>query len=236
MASNGIRNLTLTEPYANPFVVFRDWSPYWMPTRAQGPLWLCLALICGTTNCVLVPSLLQATLWHSSIMVCRWRIFSVIAVRLVCAGAGDLILWDSRTVHANGPATVAEHAPDQLLRMVCYTCMTPRAWASDNCIRDRQKAYERGVGSTHWPHDFRPRGDLQLDSGEGPHLLSEAPEVVRRLVGECPPIARPPDEAMAAMEMANQLEASGDLAGAKEWIDKAVELGHNCLAEYGGWK
>ena len=47
---------------------------------------------------------------------------------------------------------------------------------------------------------------------------------------------RPSDEAMSAMSKANELEASGDFAGAKSWVDEAVRLGHNCLAEYGGWK
>jgi hypothetical protein len=39
-------------------------------------------------------------------------------------------------------------------------------------------------------------------------------------------------EAMAAMEKGNALEAAGDLAGAKEWVDRARALGHNCLEEY----
>merc|ERR1712093_265727 len=102
---------------------------------------------------------------------------------MVGARAGDLILWDSRTVHANSPAMVnAEHCPDSLLRMVCYTCMTPRAWASDQCIRERQSAFERKVGGTHWPHEFKPRDSLQ---GEIMRSFAEEPETIKHLVGEC---------------------------------------------------
>jgi len=153
---------------------------------------------------------------------------------LVEASAGDLILWDSRTVHANTPASDAtEHPPDALLRMVCYTCMTPRSWASDMCIRERQRAYELQIGSTHWPHEFHPRGALD---GDAKCQFSDAPKAIQTLVGHCAPIGRPSDEAMEAMHKANELEAAGDLKGAKEMIDRAIELGHNCLTEYGGWK
>ena len=90
------------------------------------------------------------------------------------------------------------------------------------------------VGGTHWPHEYKPRGSLIASSQV--RDFQAAPLTVRSLVGECPPPTKPTAEAMAAMEKANELEAAGDLAGSKEWIDKAVALGHNCLAEYGGWK
>jgi len=153
---------------------------------------------------------------------------------LVCARAGDLVLWDSRTVHANTPALgEPRHKADELLRMVCYTCMTPRAWASDNTIRARQLAYEQDVGGTHWPHEFRARA---AGGGGVVRRFTDATEAVQLLIGQCPPVGRPSDEAMMAMAKANELEEQGDIAGAKEWVDKAIALGHNCLEEFGGWK
>ena len=152
---------------------------------------------------------------------------------VVCATGGEMILWDSRTVHANVPAAAdTTHSADELLRMVCYTCLTPRAWASDMCIRERQRAYECAVGGTHWPHEFKARGVC----GEPVKSLLDASEEIQLLVGRAPPPSRPSDEAMAAMEKANEFEAEGDLGAAKKWLDEAVKLGHNCLAEYGGWK
>merc|ERR1719326_2042181 len=41
--------------------------------------------------------------------------------------AGDLILWDSRTMHANTCADAPpELDPHQLLRLTAYVCMTPK--------------------------------------------------------------------------------------------------------------
>ena len=49
--------------------------------------------------------------------------------------AGDLVLWDSRTIHCNSPAlkpptTALGYRDDELLRAVVYTCMTPQHMAT----------------------------------------------------------------------------------------------------------
>lgn len=99
--------------------------------------------------------------------------------RLVCCHAGDLVLWDSRTVHANAPAPEQPVGPDdELLRAVAYVCMTPKKWAADDVRRRRRAAYEEGRGSSHWPH--------KLDEGmSGPQRvpLRQADAKVRELVG-----------------------------------------------------
>ena len=56
------------------------------------------------------------------------------------AEPGDLILWDSRTIHCNGPALRAPESappevrvpqqPNELLRLVGYVCCTPAAWCT----------------------------------------------------------------------------------------------------------
>ncbi|CAK9093249.1 unnamed protein product [Durusdinium trenchii] len=40
----------------------------------------------------------------------------------------------------------------QLLREVGYVCMTPAAWASDETLEQRRKAFEEGISTSHWPH------------------------------------------------------------------------------------
>ena len=74
--------------------------------------------------------------------------------------AGDLLLWDSRTIHCNCPSLVLNDkftpsacsteasiqsmsllSPNELLRIVAYVCMTPAAWASPEVIRTRIKIY-----------------------------------------------------------------------------------------------
>mmetsp|Transcript_20556 Transcript_20556/g.43742 ORF Transcript_20556/g.43742 Transcript_20556/m.43742 type:complete len:964 (-) Transcript_20556:34-2925(-) len=76
---------------------------------------------------------------------------------LVEARAGDLIIWDSRTVHCNVPPLVENQEllnGKDLLRAVAYICMTPAAWCSDEVVGQRSKAFQQGVTSTHWPHEL----------------------------------------------------------------------------------
>ena len=68
--------------------------------------------------------------------------------------AGDLLLWDSRTVHCNTPALQdpVTQPTDQLLRAVAYVCMTPTTFASSDVLVKRQQIFELGDGTSHWPH------------------------------------------------------------------------------------
>lgn len=82
--------------------------------------------------------------------------------RLVACRAGDLVLWDSRTIHCNSPALVEDptlQTKHELLRGVAYVCMTPTRWASKTVLRERRHAAKHGVGTTHWPHEFHPTSD-----------------------------------------------------------------------------
>lgn len=99
--------------------------------------------------------------------------------RLVCCQAGDLVLWDSRTIHANSPAKEQPTAPaDRLLRAVAYICMTPKRFAPKDVLLARKTAYEHRFSTSHWPH--------QLDLGTGaelePRSFSLAPAEVQALV------------------------------------------------------
>lgn len=100
--------------------------------------------------------------------------------RLVCCQAGDLILWDSRTVHANAPAVEQPVAPgDRLLRAVAYICMTPASFAPADVLKGRRAAYEHRFSTSHWPHKL----DLGSGGDEPPRSLSEALPAVAALVG-----------------------------------------------------
>lgn len=85
---------------------------------------------------------------------------------LICGGklvqckAGDLVLWDSRTVHCNTPAlkdpTIESgYKDDDLLRAVVYVCMSPRGMASAETQKLRRAVYTLRVGTSHWPHEVR---------------------------------------------------------------------------------
>eukprot|EP00449_Zooxanthella_nutricula_P054523 CAMPEP_0198563690 /NCGR_PEP_ID=MMETSP1462-20131121/99142_1 /TAXON_ID=1333877 /ORGANISM="Brandtodinium nutriculum, Strain RCC3387" /LENGTH=127 /DNA_ID=CAMNT_0044294641 /DNA_START=13 /DNA_END=396 /DNA_ORIENTATION=- len=103
--------------------------------------------------------------------------------RLVCAEAGDLILWDSRCVHCNTPGVLEEEdkvSSDELLRLASYVCMTPAAWACEETLALRRQAFVRNMVATHIPHEMH---DLEA----GPEWMAEkdwdrTPELQRHLI------------------------------------------------------
>jgi len=100
--------------------------------------------------------------------------------RLVCCKAGDVILWDSRTVHANAPAIETPTCQrDRLLRAVGYVCMTPSKFAPAEVRTGRRSAYEYRVSTSHWPQKL----DLGSAGPEPPRSLSDASDEIKRLVG-----------------------------------------------------
>ncbi|CAB9500770.1 Phytanoyl-CoA dioxygenase (PhyH) [Seminavis robusta] len=110
-------------------------------------------------------------------------------LRFVSAQAGDLILWDSRTIHANIPALEKPSmAPStELLRAVSYVCMTPKHLATPAVLQERRGAFEEGETTGHWPHLSPGRygedaGKPDTPPPETPKL-NKAPEAIRRLVG-----------------------------------------------------
>jgi ectoine hydroxylase-related dioxygenase (phytanoyl-CoA dioxygenase family) len=72
---------------------------------------------------------------------------------MICCSAGDLVLWDSRTVHCNHPALDnakdSEQPADKLLRLVGYVCMTPAEWASSEVLEKRRQAFIHNESSSH---------------------------------------------------------------------------------------
>lgn len=94
---------------------------------------------------------------------------------LLLAKAGDLILWDSRTLHggrvgqrARVSGTIFRESstdegtleqqntppvPVELARLAVTVCMTPKALASPGVLRAREKGYQKGCTFTHWPHE-----------------------------------------------------------------------------------
>lgn len=100
--------------------------------------------------------------------------------RLVSCQPGDLVLWDSRTVHANAPAPDEPAGPaDKLLRAVGYICMTPASFAPEDVRTNRRSAYEHRFSTSHWPHEFH----IGQGSEEPPRSLSTATPAVKALVG-----------------------------------------------------
>eukprot|EP01087_Luapelamoeba_hula_P004074 TRINITY_DN14036_c0_g1_i1.p1 TRINITY_DN14036_c0_g1~~TRINITY_DN14036_c0_g1_i1.p1 ORF type:complete len:332 (+),score=20.89 TRINITY_DN14036_c0_g1_i1:66-998(+) len=95
---------------------------------------------------------------------------------LVVAQAGDLILWDSRTVHGGHTGTGVGLPADVLARLTQTVCMVPRKWASPEVLQWRQSAFERGDGTTHWPQEMNR--SCQARGGYRPIDLTESQRAV----------------------------------------------------------
>lgn len=76
---------------------------------------------------------------------------------------GDFAMWDSRTAHCNHPASPQQKLPKpDLRRLVSYICMTPVSSAKKNrkeLVEERLGAFKEGLTTSHWPHEFQPRGN-----------------------------------------------------------------------------
>lgn len=67
----------------------------------------------------------------------------------VCAEPGDLILWDSRTVHYGAEPTEKSNT----IRTAIYAAYTPARFASKEALETKAKIFKEFGGTTHWPHD-----------------------------------------------------------------------------------
>merc|ERR1719316_101102 len=80
---------------------------------------------------------------------------------LLHASPGDLILWDSRTIHGGlvGTGKVAALSdangsePIELARLSVTVAMTPRQWASEQVQKLRSRGFSRGENFNHSPHE-----------------------------------------------------------------------------------
>ena len=117
--------------------------------------------------------------------------------KLVTLKAGDLALWDSRTVHCNTPASPAfcaanlaarPHSDDidrDLIRLTGYVCMVPRSRASPEVLTRRRVCVHLGMQTSHWPdaniHPHPAHEEIVGDNG-GEHLLAGLSPEERALV------------------------------------------------------
>lgn len=57
---------------------------------------------------------------------------------------GDLVLWDSRTVHWNRVPT------GEVVRNAVYVCMCPKSMASAELLDKRKEYFENRLATSHW--------------------------------------------------------------------------------------
>lgn len=97
--------------------------------------------------------------------------------------AGDLILWDSRTIHGgfvgNGKNVKAETG---LARLAMTVCMTPNSFATDEIRELRMKAFEKGLTTTHWPHEYHIHGNYGEIRSATPYVPITLTQTQRNLM------------------------------------------------------
>lgn len=103
--------------------------------------------------------------------------------------AGDLVMWDSRAIHCNTPPTKMSNDPEaknKLKRLAAYVCMTPTRLASDveSLVKYRIFAFQRGITTTHWPHEFQPTFSSNgKHPGVGADVVKLTPEQAKLITG-----------------------------------------------------
>ncbi|KAL2838992.1 hypothetical protein BJY01DRAFT_250730 [Aspergillus pseudoustus] len=84
------------------------------------------------------------------------------------AEPGDLVLWDSRTIHH-----VARNESEQI-RSVIYVCMTPRDLPSQEDLDLETNIFKKFEAATHWPHcNIWRQGKAQMNGERDPSERDE---------------------------------------------------------------
>ena len=68
--------------------------------------------------------------------------------------AGDLLLWDSRTIHCSSPGLETPSFNDQLFRAISLVCMMPKSKSNEKVIAKRRVAVKNLVSTTNWSDRF----------------------------------------------------------------------------------
>ncbi|KAJ1456367.1 hypothetical protein M885DRAFT_564238 [Pelagophyceae sp. CCMP2097] len=101
--------------------------------------------------------------------------------------AGDLLVWDSRTVHCTTPANSDSGAG--LTRAVAYVTWAPREGTPEDVLSRRRESVARGETTTHWPTKFQPTNDYEewaevsADTRFTPPRPPEMTPAIRRALG-----------------------------------------------------
>lgn len=105
----------------------------------------------------------------------------------VCAPAGTLFLWDSRTVHCNQPPSPTRNSVDPIPRMVIYICMTPASMCTPSELEKKRQAFWNGDTTSHWPHKvvlFSKRPPKQIAQKDPVSKVGKAFGFVRPVLSE----------------------------------------------------
>lgn len=88
--------------------------------------------------------------------------------------AGDLLLWDSRTIHCSSASIEQPDAKAELMRAVSLVCMMPKRLTSEKVLEQRKRAVDRVISTTNWTDRF-------INADKFPQLMADPnPERFKR--------------------------------------------------------
>ena len=79
--------------------------------------------------------------------------------------AGDMMLWDSRTIHCSSPGLETPADDQQLFRAASLICMMPKAKSNADVIAKRKAAVNTLTSTTNWSDRF-------INADEFPDVMS----------------------------------------------------------------
>ncbi|GCA62811.1 phytanoyl-CoA dioxygenase [Kipferlia bialata] len=98
---------------------------------------------------------------------------------LVLANKGDMILWDSRTVHGGVVGDVGSACSDTgLARMVGCVCMLPRERCTSDVLARRLAGFKKGVTCNHWADEYHASGYASSHDYSPPDLSEETTRLI----------------------------------------------------------
>jgi ectoine hydroxylase-related dioxygenase (phytanoyl-CoA dioxygenase family) len=109
----------------------------------------------------------------------------------VCAGVGDLILWESRVIHYGALPSQASNT----IRTVIYASYAPAKLASAKTLELKAETFRNYGGTSHWPYDNIAVKEVDKLEGNGakdpwardrPNEIPEFSEKLLQLAGVLP--------------------------------------------------
>ncbi|ODV93355.1 hypothetical protein PACTADRAFT_5141 [Pachysolen tannophilus NRRL Y-2460] len=109
----------------------------------------------------------------------------------VKAEPGDVIVWDSRTVHYGG----AQQEGSNQIRSVIYASYSPKDFATEQTLERKKKVFNQWQGTTHWAHDnivmrdnvpLLANYEIDPEDRSEPRIKPEITQKLLRLAGAIP--------------------------------------------------
>jgi hypothetical protein len=75
---------------------------------------------------------------------------------------GDMLLWDSRTIHCSNSGDKLPEGAKSLIRAASLICMMPKERSNEDVINQRRRAVEKVISTTNWSDTFRNADEFPL--------------------------------------------------------------------------